>query len=391
MDEFDRRAFSHLLNAVVQKAFDHPLNSSLSESESKHLSVEIQQRTGLIIGWRSLKNYTQFLISPSPDKLENPSTATLDTLSRYILEAPLTTETLRKRDENHFPYWFRFREQTIPVVHVQPATPVNRKPIYFLTGIGIAALLFFAVGFNLFLRRPTVETVTDNFQLVSDSSLQKRGWFLQAQNSSYWNRSAETPGQLTLFTLKGDNWQYTGETPRIQNLLLRSVTSDCFRAEVHLTDFVPTANWQQAGLVLLEDTSFVGKSIRLSLAYNDFFGGYSKPAEILIQAVAWGNSRSHAEEFIHQPLFLLDSTTDRPILAKNLSHFAFRVEKRGQKFRILYSASPVDNFSFKEVTSYESDMKPNYIGLFALKGFVDSTAVVPVAIRFFQLEPQPCE
>lgn len=389
MDEFDRRVFAHLLNAVAQKALGHPLNRPLSESESKHLSNNIQQRTGLIIGWRSLKNYTQFLLSTTPDKLENPSPATLDTLSRYVLEAPVTTESGRKRDENQFHYWFRYREQTKPIAHVQPVPPANRTPIFFL--FGAALLLIAVVGFDLFLRKPTLETVTDDFRSVEGGLLQKRGWFVQAPNAPYWDRRAEKPGQLTLFTLKGDNWQQTGKAPRIQNLLLRPVPTDCFRAEVQLTNFIPAANWQQAGLILLEDTSFAGKSIRLSLACNDFSGSDSKPAEILIQAVAWGNSRSHAQEFVHQPLFLLNPTTDRRILARNLGHFAFRVEKRGPKFRILYSASPADNFSFKEITTYKSDMKPNYIGLFALKGFVDSTAVVPVAVRFFQLEAQPCE
>ena len=74
----------------------------------------------------------------------------------------------------------------------------------------------------------------------------------------------------------------------------------------------------------------------------------------------------------------------------NLKNFAFRVEKQGRKFRILYSASPVDNFSFKELTTYEFGMATKYIGLFALKGFVDSTAVMPVKVRYFRLDGQSC-
>jgi hypothetical protein len=29
-------------------------------------------------------------------------------------------------------------------------------------------------------------------------------------------------------------------------------------------------NWQQAGILLLEDTSFTGKSMRVSFVYNNF-------------------------------------------------------------------------------------------------------------------------
>lgn len=56
MVEFDRRVFADLLNAVVTKCFDRPLKSPLSEPESKHPSHEIQESTGLVTGWRSIKN-----------------------------------------------------------------------------------------------------------------------------------------------------------------------------------------------------------------------------------------------------------------------------------------------------------------------------------------------
>lgn len=161
-------------------------------------------------------------------------------------------------------------------------------------------LISVGVGIVLFLRNSSDKNITDNFHDLNEAALRHRGWIIQAKNAPYWNRRTKTPNGLTLFTLKGDNWQQTGTIPRIQNLLLRPITSDCFRTEVHLEQFTPTANWQQAGLVLMEDTTFAGKSIRLSLAYNDFFGGYKRPGEILIQAVS-SYGTGHLEEFVHQP------------------------------------------------------------------------------------------
>ncbi|MVM33072.1 hypothetical protein GO755_23730 [Spirosoma sp. HMF4905] len=390
MDEFDRRAFADLVNAVVMKCFGHPLNSPLSEPESKHLSTEIEESTGLVIGWRSVKNYAAFLLNPSPDKQENPSVATLDTLARYVFNAPVTTEAERKKTEEHFPYWFRYREQT--GLSTKPEANTN-KPKKERWPVIVAGLFFIAaIGGFLFFRQSSVEQVQEDFHTLDDDYLTKNGWLVQGKNDQYWARRSEQSGRLTLFTLKGDNWPKTGEIPRVQNLLLREIQTDCFRTEVHFTDFVPSGNWQQAGLLLLEDTLFTGKSIRLSLSYNDYFGGYDKPGEILIQAIAsYGKGDKNLEEFIHQPLFPLANANDRRIAVTNLKNLAFRIEKQGQKFRVLYSVSPVDNFSFKEITAYEFGMTPKYIGLFALKGFVDSTALMPVSVRYFRLDGQRCE
>ncbi|GAB3704428.1 hypothetical protein GCM10027592_35760 [Spirosoma flavus] len=390
MDEFDRRVFSELLNAVVMKCFGHPLNSPLSEPESKHLSNEIEEKTGLVIGWRSVKNYATYVLNPTLGKQENPSIATLDTLARYVFDAPATSEADRKKTGEHFSYWFRYRDQHLAAPKSERTTFRTTKNETFWY---VAALVVIGAVFGyLFLHQDNREQIQENFRAIDDASLARNGWFLNDKNAVYWEKRGQNAGLLTLFTLQGDNWPKTGETARVQNLLLRSVQSNCFRTEVHFTDFVPAGNWQQAGLLLLEDTLFTGKSIRLSLSYNNFFGGLKQPAEILIQATAsYGKGDRNLEEFIHQPLFRIGNTNDQRIAVTNLKNVAFRIEKQGQKFRVLYSVSPVDNFSFKEVTTYTFNMNPKYIGLFALKGYVDSTAVMPVMVKYFRLDGQRCE
>ncbi|WP_338876296.1 hypothetical protein WBJ53_11675 [Spirosoma sp. SC4-14] len=390
MDELDRRAFTALFADVLETCFGHSLSEPLSESESKHLSNEIEEATGLVIGWRSIKNYAAFLRNPTSGRQENPSVATLDTLARYVLKAPVTTEAERKKNEEYFPYWFRYRESLKHSAQSMVSVAKPRKPIW--SGWLMGGLILAAVSCLWLLRKPELQQMTDDFHSTDTSYLSQKGWVLHSPNAVFWNRRGQTPNRLTLFTLKGDNWHKTGEEPQIQNLLLQPIRNDCFRAEVHFTDFVPVANWQQAGLVLLEDTTFAGRSIRISLAYNDFFGGYVRPGEILIQAVAsYGKGYTNLEEIAHKPLFQLETANDRRLAANNLKNFAFRIEKQGQKFRFLYSASPVDNFSFKEVATYEFSIKPKYVGIFALKGFVDSTAAMPVAVRYFRLDGEMCE
>ena len=78
--------------------------------------------------------------------------------------------------------------------------------------------------------------------------------------------------------------------------------------ETHLTNSVPGDNWQQAGIILSEDSTFKSKMLRVSIAYNDFFGGYPKPAEIIIQIIGSSESGmlSKPEEIAHIPLFTIE-------------------------------------------------------------------------------------
>ncbi|MBD2699233.1 hypothetical protein IC229_01205 [Spirosoma sp. BT702] len=317
MDDFDRRTFTSLMNAVVMKCFGHPLESPLSEPESKHLSNIIEERTGLVIGWRSLKNYATFVLNPIAEKQENPSTATFDTLSRYVFDAPATSEADRKKTGEHFPYWFRYRDQNLVSPKHERATSQSAKndTVWYVVALVVIGMV---LGF-LFLQQTNLEQIQDDFRAVDEASLTRNGWFLKDKNATYWDKRGQNAGFLTLFTLQGDNWPKAGETPRVQNLLLRPIQSECFRTEVHFNNFVPGGNWQQAGILLLEDTLFTRKSIRLSLAYNNFFGGLKQPAEILIQATAsYGKGDRNLEEFIHQHLFRIGNVNDQRIAVTNL-------------------------------------------------------------------------
>jgi hypothetical protein len=225
---------------------------------------------------------------------------------------------------------------------------------------------------------------------LDEKELYENAWLLVAEDQTYWKRRDENPGQLTLFTLTGDSWRTPNQSPRIPNLLCRVLPDGDFSTEVHFSDFIPQENWQQAGILLMEDTLFNGKSLRISLSYNDYFGGWKQPGEILIQVVASnGRAYTNVEEVVHHPLFTLNGDLGQEMIADNLKYSALKVERQGENFRFLYSASPFENFSFKELTRYEFNMEPKYVGIFALKGFVDTTAVMPVGVRFFRLEGLP--
>src|SRR5258708_38401631 len=101
MNEMDLLAFRNLFKEACQKCFGYPPKEPLTETESKRLYNHVFEQTGLTIGWKSLKNYSLFVFADPPAKEENPSVATLGTLSRYVMEAPYTSEPEGKRTGSH--------------------------------------------------------------------------------------------------------------------------------------------------------------------------------------------------------------------------------------------------------------------------------------------------
>ena len=410
--ESDAIPFARLFRDVYRKCFSAELSAPLTESESHRLSVDIAESTGLEIGWKSLKNYSHYLLG-STSRIENPSVATLDTLARYVAGAPPTSEEQRRARERHYPYWFRFRDglrqsptdQEISEVRdeephqtsghreaANDAPPTPRPPSRRTVSVVAAALVI--VLALLFVVRRAHEShavrFTDDFDDVSAAGLATRAWSVRSVDSAHWARRDETPGHLTLFTLEGDNWPQPGRSPVIHDLLVRRLSSDCFDVDVRFDAFVPTRNWQQAGILLLEDTTFAGRSARLSIAYNDFSGGFPQTREVLVQAItSLGRESDKPEEIVHHRLFVEDSATES-LVRENLRSSALRIEKRGAHLRLLYSAGPMASSPFKEVGRTDFDFRPAYVAVFAMQGFVSQPGDLPVHVDAFSQAELPC-
>ncbi len=387
MSPSDEIAFAALFKEAYLKCFKQELDSPMTETESKLLCTQVLDMTGLSIGWKSVKNYSFFVTEQNTGKAENPSTASLDTLARYLLGAPYTTELKRKAQESHYPYWFLYKEK----FSKSSSSAAKRwaKGVAVFTG-GILLVILLILYFKHMVH-PARTEFTAYFNEVSDKELSKNGWFVKDADLIYWNKKAEIPGQLTLYTLKGDNWPDPKNHLVINNLLLRAIPFSCFTTEVHLNNFIPDQEWQQAGILLLEDTNLTGKSIRLSIAYNDFFAGSRQPKEVIVQAItSLGNGFGKPEEIAHRPIIFPDSAKNNPLMLTNLKNSALRIEKRGNRFRFLYSGGITANSAFKEVISQDFDMKPRYIGIFAIKGFKDSTKIVPVHFTYFRIAGEDC-
>jgi len=387
MNDLDTSAFSALFKEAYEKCFGHPMTNPLTETESKLFANKIFDQTGLVIGPKSIKNYSLFVVNGATGKDENPSVATLDTLARYAGDAPYTDEIQRKNKESHYPYWFQYKDK----FYRSQKKPVKRKRLMpmliIFTAIVISIISFIVIRSKGISPKP----FTDDFNSVADDTLSAQGWFIKSKDEQYWNKRSDKPGHLTLYTLRGDNWPDSSNKPDIKNLLLRKISDDCFTVEIHLSEFIPQQNWQQAGILLSEDTAFSKKSLRLSFLYNDYYGGFPNKKDIVIQAItSEGKDYGKPEEIIHQAVFTIDSSNES-LVKQNLQHAALRIEKHGKKFRLLFANGGFANTAFKELTSKDIEMNPQYIGLFAIKGFVDNAPVIPAWFDFFNYNPEKCE
>lgn len=405
MNDAQDVVFRKLFMQACHKCFGHAPAGPLGETEARALSNNILESTGLLLGVKSLKNYSIYFFDPIARK-ENPSVATLDTLARYVLDAPPTNEIARKNDEPHHPYWFRYKASWVQQASTEGHWPMekavadepssgpsaakrsNRYVAYILVATVALAAAIFLIRNNHGMNR----SFTDDFSHVSDDSLRAFGWTILRPDTVFWEKRAINPGVLTLYTLPGDNWPGKDTIAPIRNLLVRKIEGDCFTAEVHFKDLRLAHNWQQVGLILGEEPGFQSRVVRISLSYNDFFGGYSKEPEIIIQGLSSVKSSqfSKPEEFAHLPILTLNSGTDS-LVWTNLKNAALKVEKNGNSFRFLFGIGSADVFAFKEAVHVDYPFNPKYIGLFAIQGLSVRPHIGPVYADQFQITHVHCD
>ncbi len=246
----------------------------------------------------------------------------------------------------------------------------------------VLALVFFVI--KAIIQLPANESFTDDFNSVSTDSLRSRGWIIRSVDTTWWKRANEKPGHLALFTIRGDNWPDNENKAVINNLVMRRIKSECFMVETHITNFYPHENWQQAGILLSEDSTFTGKMIRLSISYNDFFGGYKRPPEIIIQAISSSTAgvQSKPEEIAHYSLKNIEPGQE-DLVRINLARTALKIEKKNNHFRFLYSAGPVESFAFREVVSGDFNINPRYVSIFAIQGWANNAGIIPAYFDSF--------
>jgi hypothetical protein len=99
---------------------------------------------------------------------------------------------------------------------------------------------------------------------------------------------------------------------------------------------------------------------------------------------------SKPEEIAHIPLFIFEPGMENLVEA-NLAKTALKIEKNGNHYRFLFTAGSVESFAFKEAVSGDFNMKPKYIGLFAIQGWADNENYMPAYFDLFSYAVISCE
>jgi hypothetical protein len=384
MDSKEAEVFRKLFRQAYQKCFSQQLSNGLTEAESKHFSNEILEQTGLVIGWKSLKNYSRYITDLQSEEEINPSIATLDTLARFVADASKTSEHDRKK-ANLFSYWYKYREEAQDTVLLAKETIAKKSRFLAATYFLLCLLLIGGVILSLFLITSKQPDYLEEFSNVDATFLEKQGWKIKEVEPGYWNRRGAYRDQLTFFTLAGDNYPTKTNNLGIKNLLMRKIDSDCFSIEVQFADFIPCNNWQQSGILLMEDSTYNSRSVRMSISYNDFFGGFEKSGEIIIQIIAATLSHHRKpEEIAHYLLFTKDTST-HDLIQRNLKKSALRIEKQNNSYYFSYAIGDQSIFAFKEIIRRELNFTPRFVAIFASSGEIAKPVIIPVRVESFYL------
>jgi len=111
MEAPDLQIFIALFQQACLRCFGQLPATPLDAAASAHMSHVVHQSTGLFLSARIIQQYAAFALAQKTALTETPSGASLDTLARYVMDAPYTTEAERKTREGYFPYWHLFKAQ----------------------------------------------------------------------------------------------------------------------------------------------------------------------------------------------------------------------------------------------------------------------------------------
>jgi hypothetical protein len=173
MNQSNDAIFIALFKDAAEKCFGYRLTSPLSETDSKLFSNKIFEQTGLVIGIKSIKNYSLYIFENG--KKENPSVATLDTFARFVLNAPITNEVNRKNNESHYPYWFQYRSRFSNQRNESGKEIPWKRPSWYLLLLIIVPIVFFSI--YKIVHKESSTHFTEDFMSINEDTLNNNAGF----------------------------------------------------------------------------------------------------------------------------------------------------------------------------------------------------------------------
>ena len=236
-----------------------------------------------------------------------------------------------------------------------------RVLLFFLAAISLAIIGFFSM--------PSPESVKDvpfkeDFINVSDSALAANGWMLQDPDSAHWKLRDTNPGFLTLYTVKGDNWVGGRAQPYLKNRLTRRCHFGAsYKIEFEIRDFFPDQNFQQCGILLMEDSSLSSQLVRVNLGHGrvveDNYGFYNLQ-------VLFFEAGEHQRPTEHPVNFFQSSLDEYDYYIRKFNYVAIRLEVEGGMLRVHTLTGTEPGWSFqKKLSDVPMDFQPRYLAIYA--------------------------
>jgi hypothetical protein len=192
----------------------------------------------------------------------------------------------------------------------------------------------------------------DDFDDCSVTGLESRGWRVFNFDSVNWVNDCAL-GQLTLRTLRGDLWTKGNEPGLVHNMVLRRAPPGDFIITTVLTNFLPTKNWQQAGLIAYRHSD---EYSRITVSYND--AGVVR-GELKVQAVY----EKPGGQVIEPPNHRIMDFASVPVRRMRL-----QLQRSGQS--IILRCGEEDNY-LREIDRRTFPLTPEYVGVIALQGITE--------------------
>lgn len=175
---------------------------------------------------RKLFYYTDPGVCPA-EQLEKPSFGRdfIEALQAYVKDAAPTPEVHRT---------------------IETKSIVRRFAWLALVPILAGGILF------VMLQPPNPQNWREDFNTTRVDSLRAHGFRWMDFDSAQWSNQTRD-GFLTLYTYTGDYWVKPGEERRINNLLYKKVSGNCFDVIAKIDNFNPQKNCQQVVLFLFDE------------------------------------------------------------------------------------------------------------------------------------------
>lgn len=279
------------------------------------------------------------------------------------------------------------RERLFPTEETPPPSFLVR-PSYLIAALLLASLTILVLALTILPKRAANETFfIQDFEETAWEKLAEAGW-------EVWNPSEnfpfpqDRPGWFALPTLPARQKARPRDVLLAQNLLVHPIQCDCCFLEVWM-DFVPEKNWQQAGLLLIEEQEDDRPYQLFSKVYID----YLETENPLMMDSAFFFTASFKQDFIKRPYLesMKQISLDGEGFSEHPKRLFFRVEIDNDNITI-WAAKKEKHLTLPIRSYYHA--RPRYLALFAIHGQTSNNQVkgdsAMVNAYFDYVKVRPC-